>query len=288
MFFFTSRQVGFAALSILVSLHFVEAQFNFDWSSIEPSEDLVYHDCYGGQKCARLLVPMDWKAAENGEDDDRTVAIAITKLPAVVPTNDTTYGGPIFWNPGGPGGSGVLGQIVLAANLQRISDKPDERHYDIISFDPRGVGFTTPAIDCYPNDPVNRALKDLEAWPSFRRREGHFESFPFTFALTKAFGRRCEGQDILPYVGTPSVARDMVAMVDAIARESEDTNLYGNDDVPRLQYIGFSYGTYLGNVFASLFPGLILDGVVDAYDHTTGPVSLASSCLNFKTQYPRS
>lgn len=276
----TSRQLGLAALTALAGLRSVEAQFDFNWKSIKPSPDLVWHDCYEVQKCARLEVPMDWVAAENGTDDGRTIAIAMVKLPAVVPTNDTTYGGPIFWNPGGPGGSGVVGQIGTGAYIQSRIDKPDERHYDIISFDPRGVGVTTPAVNCYPKDPINRDLRNLESVPSFRRRSGYFESFPYTLALSRAFGQRCEGQEVLPYVGTPSVARDMVAMIDAIARASGRTNT--EEDVPRLQYIGFSYGTYIGNVFASLFPGrvgrLVLDGVVDAYDHTSGPVS-SPSCF---------
>lgn len=105
---------------------------------------------------------------------------------------------------------------------------------------------------------------------TFSNRAGLYDTVPYTLAQARAFGQRCAGQEILPYVNSPSVARDMVAMIDKSAKRHD---LGGKE--ARLQYIGFSYGTVLGQVFASLFPGrvgrLILDGVVDAYDYTSGP-----------------
>ena len=92
------------------------------------------------------------------------------------------------------------------------------------------------------------------------------------------------GGDIFRYMGTPSVTHDMVAMLDGLQpprreqfelrKRSHDDDV---DDVPRMQYIGFSYGTILGNYFAALHPErvgrLVLDGVCDTNDYANGPVS---------------
>lgn len=261
------RQVTAAALAVTV------AQAAFDWDSIDPNTDIEYHDCHGEYKCARLELPMDWLAPDNSTEDDRTVAIAMIKLPAAVPTNDSSYAGPVFFNPGGPGGSGVEALLGMGPYLQSRIDKPGQKHYDIISFDPRGVGFTTPTVNCYVNDGLARSIAELESRQTFQMRSGLYDPLPYSLALARAFGQRCEGQDVLPYVGTPSVARDMVAMVDKIAAKEERRT----EALPRIKYLGFSYGTVLGNAFASLFPGrvgrLVLDGVSNANDYTTGPVS---------------
>jgi pimeloyl-ACP methyl ester carboxylesterase len=117
-------------------------------------------------------------------------------------------------------------------------------------------------------------------------------SLAYTAAIRDNFGRRCKeadsGIDIMPHAGTASVARDMVEMLDKIdalrakeasneAQERPELKKRTEAPVPRLQYIGFSYGTVLGNYFASLFPGrvgrMILDGVIDADDFANGPVS---------------
>ncbi|EGR48346.1 uncharacterized protein TRIREDRAFT_121968 [Trichoderma reesei QM6a] len=275
----------------------------FDWDSITPSDDLEYHDCYGGYKCARLQVPLNWL----NETDARVATIAMIKLPAVVPDDDPTFGGAIFTNPGGPGSSGVDFLLVMGRYLRHTADKPGRRHYEIISFDPRGIGRTAPASDCFDNNLLARDAFLLE-----NRGNGALTNgdgvIAYSMAIMDAFGQRCQqaGEDAMAFVGTPNVARDMVEMVDkvdelrkreAAARESENkgddsavrTELrkraaprrkpaeLGDEpgDVPRLQYIGFSYGTVLGNYFASMFPGrvgrLILDGVCNIQDYATGP-----------------
>lgn len=281
----------------------------FDWLSVVPSEDLKYHDCYDGFKCARLAVPLDWR----NDRDGRTVAIAIVKLPAVVPDDDPAFGGSIFLNPGGPGGSGVNYAVRRAAAIQKfLVDKQGVRHYEIVSFDPRGIGRTTPITDCFRSDDFARA-----AWVLENRAKGSLNAgggaIPYGLGLAKSFAMRCEleeGDSAVRYVNTPSVARDMVEMIDKIdeLRKQEATKKQEqkpqqlaegeeevqdgneaqvelrkrgqentNDLIPRLQYIGFSYGTVLGNTFASMFPGrvgrLVLDGVADAMDYSNGDVS---------------
>ncbi|KAL7812839.1 TAP-like domain-containing protein [Trichoderma aethiopicum] len=221
------------------------------------------------------------------------------KLPAAVPDNDPTFGGSVFVIPGGPGASGVNYLVKNGAALQKVLvDKPGVRHYELISFDPRGIGRTIP-IDCFgPNDFARTAwtLQD-HAKGSLTSGDGAVIN---GLSLSKALSMRCEREagGILPYVNTPSVARDMAEMVDKIAElrktkaaarkvDSSNNNNNNNnnkkpredttdedDPTPRLQYIGFSYGTVLGNTFASMFPGrvgrMVLDGVADATDYFEG------------------
>lgn len=291
---------------------------SFDWFAIVPSEQLKYQNCYNGFKCARLVAPLDWKNPE----DNKTVAIAMIKLPAVVPDNDPTFGGTIIFNPGGPGISGVDAALQGARTIQQnLADKPGVRHYEILSFDPRGVGRTTPASDCFRSDPLGRIT-----WIVDDRANGPLvylkPAQSYGLGLAKNFVEQCrlneEFKGSMEYVNTPSVARDMVAMIDEIdelrqreaaqkqpkppgdqrlppglqgeaerdedeeAQESPKTQLHQrgktenheedeNNPVPRIQYIGFSYGTILGNTFASMFPGrvgrMVLDGVHSAKDY---------------------
>ncbi|PNP55367.1 hypothetical protein THARTR1_04509 [Trichoderma harzianum] len=281
------------------------ANVRFKWENIKPSDELEYHDCYGEYKCARLEVPLDWL----NETDTRVATIAMIKLPAVVPDDDPAFGGPIFTNPGGPGGSGVDFMLRFGRYLQYTVDKPGRRHYEIVSFDPRGVGKTTPASDCFNGNLLARDAFLLETRGNGALIKGD-STIAYSLAMMDAFGQRCqEAEDAMAFVGTPNVARDMVEMVDRIdelrkreavrkptgyeAPDTYDSDMRGElkrrsapkrksaelhdepGNVPRLQYIGFSYGTVLGNYFASMFPGrvgrLVLDGVCNIQDYTTGP-----------------
>ncbi|KAJ6787356.1 hypothetical protein PWT90_05947 [Aphanocladium album] len=262
------------------------AEETFDWGSLSPSTKLAFSPCFDQFQCARLILPRDWKNETRAD----TVTIAVIKLPADVSQDDPTFGGPIFTNPGGPGGSGVDFLRGGGTRMKSIIDIPGKKHYEYISFDPRGVGATEPRVDCYPANGMARRAKILEGVAS-----GSLNLSPASFAYghhtALGFGKRCEkeNEDILPFVNTPSVARDMVAMVDKLdelrkeqTKKHEDSGAQlelrdassSSGDVPRLQYIGFSYGTILGNYFASLFPErigrVILDGVCDVNDYANG------------------
>ncbi|KAH8891651.1 hypothetical protein GQ53DRAFT_746656 [Thozetella sp. PMI_491] len=231
---------------------------------------------------------MDW----NNPDGNSTVAIAITTLPAEVPAHDPRHGGTILVNPGGPGGSGiglVLGEGRL---LQRALD--GDKSYEIMGFDPRGIRFTTPKVDCFDNDAFAR-----DAWLLERHGLGWVDASDDALrrhlGLYKAYGSLCEktlgDSGILKHVTTAAVCRDMVEIVDRIddlrkkdlALRSADGQAQhplvdkqepGQPDVARLQFFGFSYGTVLGNTFASMYPGrvgrIVIDGVVDINDYTSG------------------
>ncbi|KAH6675342.1 Alpha/Beta hydrolase protein [Plectosphaerella plurivora] len=242
----------------------------FDWSTIKPSRDLVYTDCMDGMKCARLLAPLDW--SKHGDspcglgslDTNNSVAIAIVTLPASVPESDESFGGSVLWNPGGPGGMATLRAKDTNRFYQDMLD--GTKHYEIIGFDPRGVGASTPQIKS----------KTAE---SISPRHGR-AALATQFEQQAAIGEICmeAGPDsIHAHSGTASAARDMLHIVDKV--EEERISRLGSDyvpayDKPRLQYMGASYGTGLGSYFASMFPGrvarMLLSGILDSELHRYG------------------
>ena len=269
---------------------------DFDWATITPTRDLEYHDCYEIYKCARLDVPLDW----NNASDHRRVAVAIMKLPAAVPDDDPAFAGSVFTNPGGPGHSGVTFVPRIGHLMQKVLDKPGKKHYEIVSFDPRGIAFTTPLADCFDGNKFARDEYAVEMRGT-AGLAGGLASMTYNRALHDANGKRCKavdenGDSIFEYLGTPSVVRDMVEILDKMDElRKREQAAKGNDwlelkrrsfaydeedddnkaDVPRLQYMGFSYGTVLGNYFASMYPGrvhrMILDSVCDVNDYSSGP-----------------
>ncbi|KAH6884196.1 TAP-like protein-domain-containing protein [Thelonectria olida] len=260
---------------------------DFDWSVVEPSTSLNYTSCYDGHKCAKLLVPLDWL---NPETNHAQVTLAVVARPAVVAESDASFGGSIMTNPGGPSGSGVGFLLNWGERLQRQADS-DERKFEIVSFDPRGVGLTEPNADCYQSEFArgafvleDRAMGTPDAGIDVVRRK---------MSRAGAFGRLCETGDetnnIRGFMSTSSVARDMVALVDKLdelrkedGSEREERlelrSSQSRDETPRLQYWGFSYGTVLGNYFASMFPGrvgrIILEAVEDPYDYVNATWAL--------------
>ncbi|EHK44407.1 hypothetical protein TRIATDRAFT_174088, partial [Trichoderma atroviride IMI 206040] len=246
----------------------------FNWASIVPSRNLEYHDCYNGFKCARLSVPLDWRNAS----DARLVHIAMIKLPAAVPDDDATFGGTVFVNPGGPGLLGVSYLVERGINVQRLLvDIPGKRQYEIVSFDPRGIARTTPSVDCFRSDQLVRTSWSLENHG--RGPLNTEQAIGYGLGLMGFQSLRCKEEDAMnpdgeamKFVNTASVARDMVEMVDKI----DELRTHKRDEaaLPRIQYIGWSYGSVLGNYFASMFPGrvgrMVLDGVMDPTDYAAG------------------
>ncbi|KAJ4388270.1 hypothetical protein N0V85_007728 [Neurospora sp. IMI 360204] len=234
----------------------------FDWSSVEPAQQLQYHDCYDGFRCARLKVPLDWTKSNN-DSDNNWVAIGIITLPATVPETDSSFGGTVLVNPGGPGGSGTEMALELGGYLQGILEGGD-RHYEILGFDPRGVALSTPRADCYNGDNFNRAADNIqkEGMPPVAAGA---QSLAIHYQAAKGLSDLCAAQaggpkSIFNYMSTASVARDMLEIVERVdeLRQKTSTNSSSTThEKPRLQYIGVSYGTILGNTFASMFPGRI-------------------------------
>ncbi|TFK90615.1 alpha/beta-hydrolase [Polyporus arcularius HHB13444] len=217
----------------------------FSWEKVEPSRQLEWTSCYSDNRCARLLLPLDYDTP-----DGPTTAIAIRMIPA---TDQDIYRGTIFLNPGGPGGSGVDFLERVGTNISRIVGPS----FDILSFDPRGIGRTTPLASCFETA-SQRAI-----WAT---QEGHQlidasdESLGIIHARAEVLAERCKEQlggewGIGRFATTPYVARDML----------EITQLLGQE---QLQYWGFSYGSILGQYFAAMYPDkvkrVVVDGVCDA------------------------
>ncbi|KAM0224956.1 hypothetical protein ACHAPA_001599 [Fusarium lateritium] len=191
-------------------------------------------------------VPMDWLEPS----DDKRVVLGLIKLPAKTKDNPVS---PLFVNPGGPGGSGVAfvrreGHILQAA----VGD-----NHDVISFDPRGVGVSTPRVECWGST-QKRILWALQDTPVADERPGLIYD---AYARASAYSGTCEAamedMGIMQFLGSASIARDMLEILDKTGNE-------------KLRYWGFSYGTILGGVFAGLYPErverLVSDGNVDYYD----------------------
>ncbi|KAI1642561.1 alpha/beta-hydrolase [Daldinia loculata] len=219
---------------------------DWEWSDIEPSRTLQWQRCYNDTyDCARLDLPMDWLSPP--EDAQARVVLAVIRLRAVELDD---YKGPLFFNPGGPGGSGVYALKDRGALLQAIAGK----NYDIISFDPRGIGASLPRVDCWGSQEKSRiwALQDV----------GVVDSHPGViydaFAQATAFSQACErnmnSSGLLSHISTASHARDLLEILHQTGQD-------------KLKYWGFSYGTILGGVFAAMYPDkverLVSDGNVD-------------------------
>ncbi|MEV0758880.1 alpha/beta hydrolase [Nocardia sp. NPDC050435] len=186
--------------------------------------------------CARMEVPLDYQ-----RPDGRTAQIALLKVPARGPKI-----GSLVLNPGGPGGAG-MSLAVAAAKLW--ADNPITERFDLIGFDPRGVGASTPAVDCFGDadyDAGQVALPMASVPGRWTAEE--------TRALMDRCAQRSGGLEVFSHLGTRDAARDMDVLRAAV----------GDD---KLSYAGLSYGTRLGAVYAEMFPqhvrALVLDGAVD-------------------------
>lgn len=196
---------------------------------------LAWSACGGGFQCATLKVPLDYSKPAG-----KRIKISLIRLPA---TGKKI--GSLVLNFGGPGVSGVdslkVSRTIVSASLRR--------RFDIVSFDPRGVGGSAPVrclgtlgLDAYystdPTPDTKAELKQARMW-------------------AKTFAKACAtnaGKDLLAHVGTGEAARDMDVMRSALGDS-------------RLTYLGWSYGTYLGARYADLFPrrirAMVLDGAED-------------------------
>jgi pimeloyl-ACP methyl ester carboxylesterase len=215
-----------------------------------PVPVLSWKDCGSAMgesfQCARARVPLDYKHPRG-----RSISISLIRHLAGNPAQRV---GSLLLNPGGPGGSGVA---FLRNTLPLIPAELQAR-FDLVSFDPRGIGESTP-VRCFA---------------SVAEQQAFFNTLPLPFPNGAAeeatlirgsrdFAERCaeRNADLLPHMATADVARDMDLMRAALGESS-------------LTYLGVSYGTFLGATYANLFPNrvraVVLDGSVDPIEWTTG------------------
>ena len=203
---------------------------------------LHWHACSGQlaadgvPDCTMLSVPLNY-----ADPGGRHISLALDMIPATAPVSQQQ--GIMLVNPGGPGGDG----LPLAAEVAQGLSPGVAADYEIVGFDPRGVGSSVPALSCDPGFfsgvrpnyiPANAAAEQV------------------LINRAKMYATDCEQRFgwLLPYMTTQDVARDMDTIRAAFG-------------VSKINYYAFSYGTYIGQVYATLFPGrvrrMVLDSTVD-------------------------
>lgn len=198
------------------------------------TQDVRWEEC-DGFECATLDVPLDYS-----EPDGETIELALLRVPA---TGDDPIGS-LLLNPGGPGGSGV----EYAKQAESQLSQAVRENYDIVGFDPRGVAGSTP-IDCVSDAELDEYIAS-DAMPDDESELAELNTDLQEFAA----GCEANSGEMLAHVNTENVARD----VDVIRAALGDDALH---------YLGKSYGTYIGALYADLFPErvgrLVLDGAMD-------------------------
>ena len=198
-------------------------------------QKLDWSSCYDYFDCTELRVPIDY-------DDLSVGTFRISVLRAAAKDQDNRLGA-IVVNPGGPGGSGV----DYAYNADYIFSPDITDVYDVVGFDPRGVAMSEP-ISCFTPEEIDENM----ASDSKPDNEAEIAA---TLEDSQSFAEKCaEKTDYLEHFTTSETARDMDILRVALGEK-------------KLNYVGKSYGTYLGTLYADIFPNnvgrFVLDGAVD-------------------------
>lgn len=197
-----------------------------------------WEPCGEGFECTTITAPLDWHDPERGEID-----LAVIRHLA----ERTTPLGALLGNPGGPGASGVS---LVRDSLSYAFGAPLREAYDIVGFDPRGVGEST-AVRCYDAAEMDAYLYDI---PAAERGTPEWEAELQQRAAEYAQACEANSEGILEFITTEQSARDLDLLRAVLGQE-------------QLTYLGYSYGTFLGATYAELFPDragrLVLDGAID-------------------------
>ncbi|MGW7421178.1 alpha/beta hydrolase [Streptomyces sp. NPDC054813] len=190
----------------------------------------------GAWQCATMKAPLDWSKPKGA-----TIGLALIRAKASGDASKRI--GSLIFNFGGPGGSGVTTLPAFGEDYAALRTR-----YDLVSFDPRGVGRSDP-VECENDEQLDNYFQE-DATPETSAERTQLIN------RTKQFNAACEknSKTILPHVRTTDAARDMDLMRQVLGDK-------------QLHYFGISYGTELGGVYAHLFPKnvgrAVLDGVID-------------------------
>src|SRR4051794_8704538 len=209
------------------------------WSpAAQASPRIGWRACGAELQCARVAVPLDW-----ANPAGRRISLAVIRHPASAP-------GPrrrtLFFNPGGPGVSGVAAVRAQAEAL----DAAGGGRLDVVSWDPRGTNAST-AVRCYTSDAAASRFWGPAPYPTTIAASRAY------VAKTILYDHRCgtlTGTALLSHVSTADTARDLERLRSLTGERT-------------LTYLGWSYGSLIGETYANLFPrrvrAIVLDGVVD-------------------------
>jgi pimeloyl-ACP methyl ester carboxylesterase len=212
---------------------------------------LGWYNCYGIAQCATTRLPLDYDQPKGA-----TTEIAVLRIKAKDQKHKI---GSLFLNPGGPGGSGV--GIALAAPYFLSPALLDR--FDIVGFDPRGIGASS-NVKCFKSVKDQTAVLGQMnvAFPMGKAEETKYVN------AAKKFGKACSttGKPLSGAMSTAEVVRDMEVLRRAVGDK-------------KLSYLGFSYGTAIGQYYANMFPdrfrAIVVDGVLDP-EHWAGTKKTAN------------
>ncbi|WP_253839976.1 alpha/beta hydrolase [Actinokineospora globicatena] len=200
---------------------------------------IEWRACGTGAECGEVQVPLDW-ARPGGEK----ITVAVSRVRA---TDQARRLGVVLFNPGGPGGPGTP---VVREFAAQVFPADLRARFDIVGFDPRGVGDSRPAITC-PVPPTSPSVTQFPATGA---------EFDRLVAYNRRVARGCRDATgpLIDHVDTVSAARDIDVLRQALGES-------------RVNWLGLSYGSLLGATYAGLYPdrvrAMVLDGAVD---HTIG------------------
>jgi pimeloyl-ACP methyl ester carboxylesterase len=187
-------------------------------------------------QCASLTVPVNY-----ADPAGRTITLALSRVPATAPASQRE--GALLVNPGGPGGAGRSLAGVVASGLRPSV----AARYDIVGFDTRGTGASVPAMHCDPSF-------FAKARPDYIPASAAAEQVLIGRARTYAADCQQKYGWLLPYMTTRDIARDLDSIRVALGQR-------------QISYLAYSYGTYIGQVYATMFPSrlrrMVLDSTVD-------------------------
>ncbi len=195
-------------------------------------------------ECARVSVPLDWSSRRGS-----SISLAVIRHVAGRPAQRI---GSLFFNPGGPGVSGVDTLKEAGADLDALAGG----RFDVVSWDPRGTGAST-SVRCFSNDNGIATFWDHQGVPTTAG------SSPAYLHKTTEFAQRCgeTSGPLLAHIATADTARDLDYLRELLGDR-------------QLSYLGWSYGSFLGATYANMFPervrAMVLDGIVDPVVYVSG------------------
>ncbi|TGO53047.1 hypothetical protein BOTNAR_0306g00100 [Botryotinia narcissicola] len=237
-------------------------QWTFD--EIPASTDLIWYPCFWNYSCAMLDVPLD-----HSEPNGTRASVPLIMIAAQSNSTDGEYQGMLLTNPGGPGNAGV---DFLLEDGYSVLLPVVGTNYDIVAFDPRGMGRSFPLADC--SSVSSSKLRRRNFGLSGPELDSSYWTEEFQTALQ--FGAECNAtmgrsDEAGPHMSTAVLAADLLSIVDAFAKTERGQDVSSSSF---LNYWGFSYGSFIGETFASMYPDRVgrfaIDGVVDPEDYISG------------------